>query len=125
MNVARGVMLGRTAKDVSPTRPRVTLWTAEASTGSFKYGAADEVRIRDCGNEACHLTVYQHSVGERVHCPNIRCPICMAETSREREESLENLRDLLIVNERSESKASHNNDAESKLDAVEELDVKD
>lgn len=49
----------------------------------------------------------------------------MAETSREREESLENLRDLLIVNERSESKASHNDDAESKLDAVEELDVKD
>lgn len=40
MNVVRGVMLGRTAKEVSPTRPRVTLWAADVSMGSFRYGAA-------------------------------------------------------------------------------------
>jgi hypothetical protein len=40
MNDMRGVMLGRTAKVVSPTRPRVTLWMADASTGSLRYGAA-------------------------------------------------------------------------------------
>jgi len=40
MNVMRGVMLGRTAKAVSPTRPRVTLCTADESTGSLRYGAA-------------------------------------------------------------------------------------
>ena len=39
-NDIRGVMLGRTANVVSPTRPRVTLWTADASTGSLRYGAA-------------------------------------------------------------------------------------
>jgi hypothetical protein len=34
--VCRGVMLGRTAKAVSPTRPRVTLVSASASTGSLR-----------------------------------------------------------------------------------------
>ena len=40
INVMRGVICGRTANDVSPTRPRVTLLIASRSTGSFRYGAA-------------------------------------------------------------------------------------
>jgi hypothetical protein len=37
--VVEGVIGGRTAKAVSPTRPRVTLWRAEASTGRPMCGA--------------------------------------------------------------------------------------
>lgn len=36
----RGVTFGSTAKDVSPTKPRVTLAMADWSMGSFRYGAA-------------------------------------------------------------------------------------
>jgi hypothetical protein len=35
-NVRRGVMVGRTAKVVSPIRPRVTLERAEASMGRWR-----------------------------------------------------------------------------------------
>lgn len=35
-NVMRGEMSGSTAKEVSPTRPRVTLLTAVALSGSFR-----------------------------------------------------------------------------------------
>jgi hypothetical protein len=35
----RGVMSGRTAKDVSPTSPRVTLSKASALTGKPSFGA--------------------------------------------------------------------------------------
>ena len=35
-NVIRGEMFGKTAKEVSPTRPRVTLLTAALSTGSLR-----------------------------------------------------------------------------------------
>lgn len=37
--VVEGVIGGRTAKAVSPTRPRVTLWRAEVSTGRPIRGA--------------------------------------------------------------------------------------
>jgi hypothetical protein len=36
MKVILGVIFGRTAKEVSPTRPRVTLLTASVSIGSLK-----------------------------------------------------------------------------------------
>lgn len=36
MKVVRGLTFGRIAKEVSPTKPLVTLLTASASTGSFK-----------------------------------------------------------------------------------------
>lgn len=39
MNVIRGVISGKTAKEVSPTRPRVTLCRASRLIGSLRYGA--------------------------------------------------------------------------------------
>jgi len=39
MKVVLGDTFGRTAKEESPTRPRVTLFIAEWSTGSRSFGA--------------------------------------------------------------------------------------
>ena len=49
------------------------------------------------------LTVNQHTVGERVHGPDIWRPVGVTESSREWEQPLEHLRDLLVVHERTES----------------------
>jgi hypothetical protein len=47
MKVSRGEICGSTAKAVSPTRPRVTLLTAEVSTGRWRYGATIYISLLD------------------------------------------------------------------------------
>ena len=71
------------------------------------------------------LTIDQHAIRERVHSPDIGCPVSVAKASREREQSLQDLRHLFVVHEWSKCKASNNADAQTKLDAVEELNMKD
>lgn len=58
MKVVRAVISGRTAKEVSPTRPRVTLVTASWLMGSLRYGAA--------------VCVSVHQLELKVDLPNIR-----------------------------------------------------
>jgi hypothetical protein len=48
----------------------------------------------------------------------------VAEASREREQPFQDLRNLFIVDERPECKACDDTNAQAKLDAVEDLDVK-
>ena len=43
-NVIRGVTSGRTANDVSPTSPLVTLLIAPISTGIPRYGATTDIQ---------------------------------------------------------------------------------
>ena len=71
------------------------------------------------------LTIDQHPVRERVHGPDVGCPVSVAEASREREQSLQDLWHLFVVHEWSKCKASNNADAQTELDAVEELNMKD
>lgn len=49
----------------------------------------------------------------------------MAKSSREREQPLQHLRNLFVVYERTKGEASNDCNAESKFDAVENLNIKD
>lgn len=69
------------------------------------------------------LTVDQDTIRERVHGPDVGRPVSVTKTSREWEQSLQDLRDLLIVDEGSERKTCDKSNAQAKLDAVEELYV--
>ena len=71
------------------------------------------------------LTINQHAIREGVHCPDIWCPVSVAKAPREREQSLQDLWHLFVVHEWSKCKASNNADAQTELDAVEELNMKD
>lgn len=71
------------------------------------------------------LTVDQDTICERVHGPDIGRPVSVAKTSREREESLQDLWNLLIVDKGSECESCDDTDAQTKLDAVENLNVED
>lgn len=71
------------------------------------------------------LTVDQNTIREGVHGPDIRCPVSVAEASREREQSLQDLWHLFVIHEWSECKASNYADAQTQLDTVGKLDVKD
>jgi hypothetical protein len=71
------------------------------------------------------LTVDQYTVRERVHSPDIWCPVSMAKASREWEKSLQDLWYLVVVHEWSECKSGNHTDAHAQFDAVEDLDIKD
>ena len=71
------------------------------------------------------LTVNQNTIREGVHGPDVWCPVSVAEASREREQSLQDLWNLFVIHEWSECKASNYADAQTQLDTVGKLDVKD
>ena len=88
-NVCSLVTSGRTAKEVSPTSPRVTLLRASWFTGRPKRGATI-FQVSGSGIEqadACILTRNQCPIHERVHGPNVWRPVRMAQPSRERKEA--------------------------------------
>jgi hypothetical protein len=77
----RGTTSGRTAKDVSPTKPRVTLFTASGSTFNPRRGPPV------CSSQRCLVrwytqhTIDEETVHERIHRPYIGCPICVAQST--------------------------------------------
>lgn len=72
--------------------------------------------------ECLQLTIDEHPVGERVHCPYIRRPVRMTETTREREQTLEHLLELSPECERPKGTGKHRDDAHTQFDAIEEAD---
>ena len=127
--VVRGEMSGRTAKEVSPTRPRVTLAAASVLMGSFRYGATNTNRqfLNSMGLVLvlCFLTKYEHTIAKRVHGPHIRRPVGMTQSPRKGKESAQHLRNLLIIHKRPECQSRDNSDTEAKLDAIQPSNVED
>lgn len=70
-------------------------------------------------------TIDQKSVGEGIHRPDVRCPICMAQSSRKGEKSAQNLRQLVPECEGAERSAKDSCNATAQFDAVEPLDAED
>lgn len=60
----------------------------------------------------------QGSVGERVHGPDVRCPVSVAQPSREREKSVLQLEQLAPLDERSKSNGKHAEHTNTELDDV-------
>ena len=88
-NVCSLLTSGRTAKDVSPTSPLVTLLIASRFTPKPKRGATGIVsRQSTVGMKQQKLTWYQDTIYKCINSPDIRCPVCMAKSAREREQSL-------------------------------------
>jgi hypothetical protein len=69
------------------------------------------------------FTVNQHPVDKRIHGPNVWCPISVAQSPGEREQTTKNLVELTPPREWAKGRCEHCNDADSQLDAVEKLDV--
>lgn len=71
------------------------------------------------------LTINQDSIGERVHRPDVGCPICVAQTAGKRKQAREDLWDLVdtMKSERSESKHDDERDSTTEFQTVEELYV--
>jgi hypothetical protein len=116
-------MFGRTAKAVSPTSPRVTLLTASASTGSFKYGAtADSVSVSKIRRQ---LTVYQHPIGKRVNSPHVGCPVRVTEPPGKGEQAGQQLRHLAPERKGAEGGGKDEADTGAELDAVEPFDAEE
>ena len=69
-------------------------------------------------------TVNEHSVSERVHCPDIWSPVSMAKTARKWEQALEDLLELSPKSKWPKCTCEHCNKAHAQLDAVEEADGK-
>lgn len=65
-------------------------------------------------------TLDQDAISKRVHRPNIRGPVRMAQPSGEGEEPVLQLKQLTPRGERSESQGKHANDAHAELDDIEE-----
>lgn len=87
-------------------------------------GPLSNISIDRCNERfPVQLTVDQDSVSERVHCPNVRRPICVTKSSGKWEKSTEDLWNLLKIHERAECQSKDCNDTAAKLDAVEELNV--
>lgn len=84
-NVAVGGMSGRAAKDVSPTRPRVTLLIAASLTLRPSLGATKRINAYSIDRIVRILTIDQDSIRERVHRPYVRCPVRMAKPAGEGE----------------------------------------
>lgn len=66
-------------------------------------------------------TVYQDSVHKRIHCPNVGCPVSMAEPPREGKQATEHLLQLAPKRERTKGSCEYGNNANAQLDTVEEL----
>lgn len=64
----------------------------------------------------------QYSVGERVHRPDIWCPISMAQPSGKGEEPAQQLFHLSPIDKGAERARKYSDDREAKLDAVAESD---
>lgn len=69
------------------------------------------------------LTVEQHPIAERVHGPHVWSPVCVTQTSGEREQPGKQLRYLLMIYKRSERECCYDRNSYSKLDAIPELNV--
>ena len=65
------------------------------------------------------------SVHEGVQSPNVGSPVRMAQTSREGEQTAEDLRDLVLERKGPERSHENGDDSTAKLDAVDELDPED
>jgi hypothetical protein len=121
-----GVISGSTANEVSPTSPRVTLFNASSFTENPSRGAANlssvaSLRISVEG-EVVH-TENQETVRKGIHGPQVGSPVGMAETSRERKESAQNLRNLTFGGERAKGNPEYSEDTSAEFDTVEELDT--
>lgn len=71
------------------------------------------------------LTVNQNSVSQGIERPDIRCPVCMAQTAREWKQAAQNLRYLSHQSKRPKSSRKNSSEPKSKLDAVQKLDSED
>lgn len=99
-----GDTFGRHAKDEFPTRPRVTLFNAVASTVIPNRGATTDIsKPEDEWRAFGWRTKEYNPICEGVHGPDIGSPISMAQPTCKREESLQQLIKLLPVYERAES----------------------
>lgn len=103
-------MSGSTAKDVSPIRPRVTLFTADWLTGSPSTGptVVDQLGWLERLNE--ELTNDEDPIDKGKHGPDIWSPIGMTKTTREGEESFQQLLRLTMVHKGSQRGRKYDND---------------
>lgn len=126
MKVVRGEMSGRTAKAVSPIRPRVTLFTADWSMVSPRRGAtAAVVSSGEMVGRGRLNTIYQDSIREGVHSPNVRRPVRMAQPSAEGKQPRQHLGHLPPVHERPKRRAKDPQHTRAQLYSVPEADIED
>lgn len=76
IKVALGDILGRTAKEESPTSPRVTLVNAAWSTGNRNFGATELCKLT-AEILRGRLTINENSISERIHGPYVGSPVSM------------------------------------------------
>lgn len=69
-------------------------------------------------------TVDEHSVGERVHGPNIGSPVCVAKSTRKRKEAFEHLLKLSHKRKGSKGTSKHCDDTYTQLNTVDKANRK-